>query len=285
MQGKARGARRIGLGVALAGVAAGLSWWAASGPNPHRADSAANGSSTAALARSVTCNGCPPAERGARLLRDIAIARAVNLSAADLPPGWAQGKSGTPPASIDHPIGKSDPAAATAFTRCMGLSALERANLLFNADQVLNMGSPVFVYGPPQARGKPSSLHSWVDMVRNAGDGERDWGIYASARYPLCAPRLIGAALLGAHAGRPAPQVSLSRQSIPVTGGDHAMVLKVVVTVGGKSTPMWIGLLLAGRVEATVELADTGASVRHPSGFLASILMSMARHASEAGAT
>ncbi len=225
------------------------------------------------LQEQVTCGGCPLAEGGAKLLRDLGIAKEVNLNLSDLPNGSRQ--IAPPPSPRgDRPFGIIDRGAALRFASCMRLPAGQRSNVLNNADQVLNVGSPVFGIIAPgvTARSGPSQLvivQSWVDMTSTAAQAAGDIDAYFSPRYASCATE-FWKALAKQHTGRSKPsehfaaigrtagwrtlQVRTYRASVP--GPRKALVIDRYLADSGESA--WEGLVVSGRVEATITVGPVG---------------------------
>ncbi len=158
--------------------------------------------------REVTCDGCPPAEGGKALVRDLATAGEVNLQLDELSAGW-QRIAPAQPAVHDVALGVVNPTMARRFATCLGLRGQNEADLLYDGNQVLNVGSPEFGLvagrgpaGPVNAGGArvpvglegtsglATPLHavmsSWVDMVAPGGRGSATMGGYLSPRYRYC---------------------------------------------------------------------------------------------------
>jgi hypothetical protein len=212
-----------------------------------------------AIPADYTCGGCPPAESGPALAADLQVASEVNLVASDLPREW---KQVAPPASVsaDRTFATIAPEQAEAFARCMGLTPAQEASVATDADQVLNVGSPLF-----ENLAEHIEMSSSVDMVKTASDGASDWSVYASPRYAACAGALYGAiSSLGAGpADQPTRLAAASVTVVPMppvrTG--HRELLEIsyppAAPVAGESVgTTWIAVIQDLRVEATVDVSS-----------------------------
>ena len=226
-----------------------------------------------------TCGDCPLAEGGSKLARDLVTARRVNMTISDLPSGSRQ--LGPPPSSAsgDKPFGVIDRGAALRFASCMRLSARQEADVMRNADQVLNVGSPAFglpvtgagaISGPNTSPGQEVIVSSWVDMTTNSSAAGADWQAYSSQRYAKCAPKLWSGLLSsfltgqGAAAGnvgsrgssRERRSVAVKVYPVAVPDGGHALVIGVQAIASRPKLRMSLfeGIMIAGRVEASVIL-------------------------------
>ncbi len=192
----ARAYGALGL-LAVAMVAGVLVGVGTSSPAPgstleRAGDSQVSPSMMRSLQRRVTCGGCVPAEGGAQLLRDLPVAKRVNLRLGDLTGGWREVMPAQE-ASSDKTLAVRDRPAALQFAACMHLNAREKADEFYNANQVLNIGSPTF--GPTESNPLHRyyvALGSWVDMTAKpfASYFMRD-----SLLYKKCAPALWAATL------------------------------------------------------------------------------------------
>jgi hypothetical protein len=237
--------------VVVAVVSVVLALQGVDGTSPAPAVVAGQRGMSGAIRRaSVTCDGCTHTARGAALVADLAVARATELDLADLDPGWTQvGPAGT--ASTDRPLGVIAPRAATVFTQCMHLDRAEAVDVLHDADQVLNVGSPTFA-NPHDGL----QVDSWVDVVRTAPDGAADWSVYASPRFPSCAASLYRAVFPGD------PSLTVVRFTPSTSGHRIALELTGQGPSGGPPTTVWIGLVQDGRVEATVTVVVSPETTR-----------------------
>ncbi|MHB8263599.1 MAG: hypothetical protein ACYDGY_07615 [Acidimicrobiales bacterium] len=239
--------------VVAAFVAIGLNTRYAGNRRPQILSSAPlSPSMISSLEHQVTCGGCPHAEAGDRLVHDLSIARAINLKLRDLPNGWGQVASPPSPAN-DKALGILNSAAALRFSSCMNLSAAQRADVMNNADQVLNIGSPVFgLVGPSSSSLSFVRLSSWVDLVATPSQGHRDWEIYNSPRYKSCAPSLWGALLARQTNSKPSTE-SASSGSIstsPAQPPAQMQFLQVPVV-------LLVGLVSFGRIDISLVLTTT----------------------------
>ncbi|MHB8289498.1 MAG: hypothetical protein ACYDEY_09725 [Acidimicrobiales bacterium] len=209
------------------------------------------------LQRQMTCDGCPPAEAGAPLLRDLAIARAVNLVIGDLPAGWEQV---APPSSASSDIapGVSNSAAALRFISCMGLHRSKRSDVLYDADQLLNIGSPVFATGGHGSKvPSPASLSSWVDMVSLSASTRPNLVLQDTRRFSRCAHYLFAQLSAGSLATRmtardAVPGLGIDIRTPPMPPGTHGMT--IYFTIPGSRYAFWLGIVQARRVYGTLDL-------------------------------
>ncbi|MCL4434871.1 MAG: hypothetical protein M1399_08975 [Actinobacteria bacterium] len=244
MPGRLRGAARVygALGLLVVAMVAGvLVGVGTSSPVPgstlrQAGDSQVSPSMTRSLQRQVTCGGCVPAEGGVRLLRDLSVAKRVNLRLGDLTGGWRQVMPAQE-ASSDKTLAMHDLPAALQFASCMHLSAREKADELYNANQVLNIGSPTF--GPTGSNPLHKyyvALSSWVDMTAKpfASYFMRDSSLYKKCAPALWAAMLSTAADSGTQAGSvqfkggnvPEP-ASMDVRRVSLPDGAHGLITEV----------------------------------------------------------
>lgn len=220
------------------------------------------------LQREVTCDGCPPAESGVQLTHDLRIASAVNLRLSDLPSGWRQ--VGPPPkASGDVALGVLDRSAALRFISCTGMPSSQELDVLYDKNQVLNVGSPAYALdgsalsgltGPVQA-----TLVSWVDMV--APGAHVTMENYLSSRYRRCASPLWGellsisgesASVAGTASFRSGrlpehvPLADIQIHSVRVSSPAHGMIM--YITISNLPYALFVAAMGAGRVYASAVL-------------------------------
>lgn len=244
------------------------------------------------LALSVRCSGCPPPAEGAALGRDVAIARAVLEGSGSVPPGWSVAGP-PPPASQDVADGNAEPVGAKSFVACMGLDGAQAADVMHNADQVLNRSGPPLSLDSPGTSGPVATMSRWVDMVASRADAKRDWGIYASLRFPGCAYHLFGSrqARIGkvsrqsglrAQAGASRAVLTRRFSSLP----DRARGLEVELGGARGRASFVVGLATVGRVQASavVDFAEPGvAGAENPYSLVAAVLEGMVERAVAAG--
>jgi hypothetical protein len=235
-------------------------------PSPALASSSSHGTREAdhkaqrLSPNSYRCSGCPSPPAGRALEQDLSLAERAELSVADLGPGWR--KIGNPPeASSDKPLGLESPKAAHLFVKCLRLGEQASADVLRNADQVFNLGSPEFSDG-----NGPSSaiVSSWVDIVRSESDAKADWEVYASPSFPGCASFLFNGLLGGDSLSRtvsgsgsrtpPAsPSISVKRIMVNLPNPARGAVLTVFTPRGAR----YLALLVVNRLETTCSLEGT----------------------------
>ncbi len=209
------------------------------------------------LQRQMTCDGCPPAEAGASLLRDLVIARAVNLVIGDLPAGWEQ-VAPPPSASNDIALGVANRAAARRFISCIGLPRSKRPDVLYDADQLLNIGSPVFA---TSGHGSPvpyaASLSSWVDMVSLSTSTRPNHVLRDTPRFRRCARYLFAPLSVGPVATRTTargstPALGIDIRTPPMPPGAQGMT--IYFTIPGSRYAFWLGLVQAKRLYGSLAL-------------------------------
>ncbi len=202
-----------------------------------------------------TCGGCPPAEKGKQLKADVALAKLANMTLADLPNGWtASGQAQK--ASLDRPFGVITPSGARKFEKCMGLTKRQSQIINYNADQVLNLGSPIFSSSTAEYQ---MNISSWIDMVRTSTDGQLDFEISTSKNINKCLAPLYRSILTSEtgiqFSGSPNSTFSLQVQQQDVTLIAPAVgYIRTIVATKAGVLKEYLGYFTLGRVQGECSL-------------------------------
>jgi hypothetical protein len=226
---------------------------------------------------------------------DQRLADRVMLTQGDLPPGWKAAGAGTAGSTTSGPSPRSQLAITRAFASCMGVTD-RQANVVLGGKGAAAAASPVFVAPTSTAQpGMSVELQTAATVVRNHGDEESDFSLYANPEYPPCAAAAIASELqLGANDatgghGNPGPAAA-SVVTIPAPAGEQMTGLIVSFTITDQSSsdppapvPAEVEVLSLGSDRIEAELQAFAIGGRLPTGALAGSVSIFEQRVASAG--
>ena len=209
-----------------------------------------------ATRNSGTTSATPPPTSAPSAGNDIALASKVNITASDLPAGWAPVTTATGP-QVSSAYRQGAVQAMPAFASCLGVPGTSIAGLFGTGtqpDTAARSSSPLF--GAP---GDPSTtIQSITQVVRSATDSTSDAGIFSKANFVTCLTQFQTAAYGAVTAGTTVQVVPVTLQTEP---GVRAFGYVSTVTMpGGTTEHLGNAFVFGGRLEAVLQPNTAGPS-------------------------